>query len=417
MNRAANAQTSEELVGRRLGEILVATLGVAPERIEEALAAQRAESALRLGEILVRSRAVGEADVLRAVALQAELRTVVAHVQSEKARASSTALPEQKRSPVTRIFSLAALAAVLALGSLAASATYRAFTDSYVAPLTLSPDSDVVVQNKLNLSRLESEHQRLQARLDEDSASIEASQRSVRVLRGLQATSSTGRSTPGTAPSEARVEGRRELLEVLDRQEKYVTGLQKDLAAGLIRESDLVREQNALNHTRVALLQDQREHLSATMQLARLDLDIMKGEAELRARQAQRHASEEELARLDTLLGQLRQKPFFRAVETSQNLAFVPYSQLEGIRLGAAVYHCNFWGLFGCVQVGKISELVPGEALAQDPWGSSARGEYVLLDLTEKSAAQYRSLRVRPAPSKADPQKTEPQKDAFSSRG
>jgi hypothetical protein len=81
------------------------------------------------------------------------------------------------------------------------------------------------------------------------------------------------------------------------------------------------------------------------------------------------------------------------------------------------VYHCNFWGLFGCVQVGKISELVPGEALAQDPWGSSARGEYVLLDLTEKSAAQYRSLRVRPAPSKADPQKTEPQKDAFSSRG
>jgi hypothetical protein len=406
MNQAANLRSNGELAGRLLGEILVTTAGVAPERVEEALAAQRAGGSLRLGEILVRSRAVAEADVLRAVALQAEFRTVVAHVQSDKG--ASTVLPEPRRSPLTRLFSLAALAAVAVLGSLAVSATYRAFTDSYVAPMTISPDSDVVVQNKLNLSRLESERQRLQARVDEDAAAIEAAQRSVRLLKGLQAASAARSASPGFgdgASGEARVEGRRELLEVLDRQEKYVAGLQRDLAAGLIRESDLVREQNALNHTRVALLQDQRENLSATMQLARLDMDVVKGEAELRARQTQRHATEEELARLDKLLGQLRQRPFFRAVETSQNLAFVPYSQIDGVRPGAAIYRCELWGLFGCVQVGKISEVVPGEAVSQDPWGSSTRGEYALLDLTEKSAAQYRSLRVRPIGSKADPQK------------
>jgi general secretion pathway protein E len=62
------------LTGRLLGEILVATAGLAPEKLEEALAAQRGEHAgLRLGEILIRLKAVGEAAVLRALAAQLDL--------------------------------------------------------------------------------------------------------------------------------------------------------------------------------------------------------------------------------------------------------------------------------------------------------------------------------------------------------
>jgi general secretion pathway protein E len=62
------------LCGRPLGEILAATVHLAPERLEEALALQRGEQAgTRLGEILVRLKAVSEEDVLRALAIQLDL--------------------------------------------------------------------------------------------------------------------------------------------------------------------------------------------------------------------------------------------------------------------------------------------------------------------------------------------------------
>src|SRR6266568_3737369 len=60
--------------GRLIGEILVATAGLAPAKLEEALAAQRGpEAGSRLGEVLVRMKAVHEDDVLRALALQLDL--------------------------------------------------------------------------------------------------------------------------------------------------------------------------------------------------------------------------------------------------------------------------------------------------------------------------------------------------------
>src|SRR5512144_1475038 len=62
------------LAGLPIGEILVRTESLAREKLEEALAAQRAEQAgVRLGEILVRLKAVDADAVLRALAVQLEL--------------------------------------------------------------------------------------------------------------------------------------------------------------------------------------------------------------------------------------------------------------------------------------------------------------------------------------------------------
>jgi general secretion pathway protein E len=62
------------LSGRPLGQILVATAGLDPARLEEALVAQRGEHAgERLGEILVRMKLATHAVVLRALALQLDL--------------------------------------------------------------------------------------------------------------------------------------------------------------------------------------------------------------------------------------------------------------------------------------------------------------------------------------------------------
>jgi general secretion pathway protein E len=62
------------LCGRPIGEILAETVKLPAARIEEALALQRGEQAgARLGEILVRLKAVSEEDVLRALAVQLDL--------------------------------------------------------------------------------------------------------------------------------------------------------------------------------------------------------------------------------------------------------------------------------------------------------------------------------------------------------
>ncbi len=76
---------SSSLVGQRLGEILVRTGQLAPDKLEEALAAQRAEQqGVRLGEILVRMKAASEEAVLQALALQLEL-PFAAQVEPEEA--------------------------------------------------------------------------------------------------------------------------------------------------------------------------------------------------------------------------------------------------------------------------------------------------------------------------------------------
>src|SRR6516165_2517088 len=78
------AATAPALGGRPLGEILVLQAGLAPEKVEEALASQRGEHAgQRLGEILVRMKALSEEDVLRALATQLDL-PYLARVDAEE---------------------------------------------------------------------------------------------------------------------------------------------------------------------------------------------------------------------------------------------------------------------------------------------------------------------------------------------
>ena len=70
----APAAVELPLCGRPIGEILIAIAGVSPDKVAEALEAQRGEHAgLRLGEILVRLKAATEEQVLRALAVQLDL--------------------------------------------------------------------------------------------------------------------------------------------------------------------------------------------------------------------------------------------------------------------------------------------------------------------------------------------------------
>ncbi len=137
-------------------------------------------------------------------------------------------------------------------------------------------------------------------------------------------------------------------------------------------------------------------------QLVRIKCDTLKLEAERRAKTSERRHIEDELSKIDELLGQLNQRPIFRAIDASTNVVFIPYSQLDGIANGAKIYECVA-GLFACTAVGQLTELLPGEVIVPDPWGSPARGRYAVIQLDDQHAAQSKTLRVRPSGTRVAP--------------
>jgi hypothetical protein len=130
-------------------------------------------------------------------------------------------------------------------------------------------------------------------------------------------------------------------------------------------------------------------------QLLRVELELMGLDADLRAKLAELEAAKAQATRLDRLITQLEARPLYRAFETQQVLAFVPYTELDKVTPEAALYECHLWSAFDCTKVGRVVEVLSGEIAAQDPWGSPARGQYAVVDLSDPRAANAKVLRVR----------------------
>lgn len=83
-------------------------------------------------------------------------------------------------------------------------------------------------------------------------------------------------------------------------------------------------------------------------------------------------------------------------------LAFVPYTHVSQIKANATLYECRVFSMFACEPVGRVVELLPGEVelppaeVAQaETARSPERGQYAVMQLTDPSAAEAESLRVR----------------------
>jgi hypothetical protein len=345
-------------------------------------------------------------------------------------------LPEPKLLLGTRIFSLLALIGML-IGIAYGTATgYRLLHDSFVAPIIFSPDNDLVIQNKLNLNRLLAERQRLLTRITESAAAMEIDdqglarlldfKRSVSRTLAWSKALTTKQATVSAQELERLAQQKAVIESMTTDQQQYVDEMKRNLEAGLIRKSDLERHQSSLDQLRIAWLQNARDQLTAEVQLetasltqavldkrsdtpglvtpemaaqrdqvVRIELDLLKLQAERQAKLAQKRTDEDELVKLDELIADMKRRPIFRAIEVSQNVAFVPYNQLEGIHAGSTVYDCKLWSVFACRRVGRIAELLPGEVATQDPWGTPSRGQYAILELDDASAARSKALRVR----------------------
>lgn len=293
----------------------------------------------------------------------------------------------------TRLLSLATLVAFLSAVVFVGHEVYRALTDSFVAPVILSPDNEVVLQAKLKAGDLYAQRAKALAERDALAGEIAAGEQAIERLQAL---------VPLAADDAGEMLERERLVleEMLRQQQLFVEQAAANLAAQLITEADLARETQALAQMRVALIENGRtrveSRLSREERLTRVELELARLETEARSKRAERDLLAEKLAMLDELEAQLRERPVYQAMSRKLEVAFVPYTQIEGVTEGDLVYDC-LWGLLFCEPVGRVGELVPGEVVLTDPWGNPARGQYALLELSEREAARSKSLRVRPS--------------------
>ncbi|MBS2012060.1 MAG: hypothetical protein JST00_04185 [Deltaproteobacteria bacterium] len=350
-----------------------------------------------------------------------------------------------RSSAATRVSAFAALVGLASVVGYVGTQTYRAATDSFVAPIILTPDNDVVIQNKLKMDELGVERTRATAQLEALEDETKAMEKALVRLRNLHETASNAiewfkrvnsrQMYAGVAEQSALASQRTVLASMAEAQDAIVQRAQANVAAGLGTKAELDKEAQTLRQLRFALLENDRsraqsdaamheiglaqksiaarggaapmpELLLREDEAVRIEIEILKLEADIRTKAAEKKILKEKLGKLDEIEQQLKGRPIVRAIAQSMEVAFVPYTQIQGVKNGGTVYDCT-WGLFNCRSVGTVAELVPGEVVLPDPWGNQARGQYVVLTLQDHEAARSKSLRVRGAPGVAAQERTD----------
>lgn len=350
-----------------------------------------------------------------------------------------TGKPESMVRP--RVFALAVLAALLASAGWFGRSIYFAVADAWMVPITLSPDSDQVLQINVKLNEQIVQRDKLQSdveRIDMDLRGIDAA---IARLRTIESSGKDAlRWTVFTTEAQSRAvaertrglgEQKQLLAGMFERQKGIAENARRNAEAGLLARQELDREAQVLDQLKLAISQNARDIQESRQQAAqylatqavlrdatngtssraavgilpeiaageqravRLDLELIRLEAERRTLVAQRAISIDALGRMEDMFRQLKSRPLYRAIEAKTDVAFVPYTQLPHAKAGASVVACT-WALFQCRIVGRIAEVLPGEVIAQDPWSNMERGQYAILDLNDHEAAKEKVLRARP---------------------
>ena len=311
------------------------------------------------------------------------------------------------------------------------------FTDAWIAPISLSPDSDAVLSLNLELTRQRAEIGRVEAEVSRFEAEIAAIGDGLARLESLR---DRGRAmyeygieihgAEAATISEQMSQLREEhaiLERLIERQRIETERARTNLAAGLIERRDADREEQALDSLLLQATANERALAEAAARRreaseavgefrtelgpaaapalmpeivareeadVRIEVEILRLQAERRGLVALLEVGRRSLTELQEVMALIEGRPAFRATTEAMNVAFVPYEQLDGVRAGARIIDCEM-GIFACHDVGTVRDVLDGEVVTQDPWGELARGRYAVLDLTDERAVEERILRVR----------------------
>lgn len=345
----------------------------------------------------------------------------------------------------SRAAALAVLGTVLALLVFVARSLYFIVTDSWVAPVHLSPQNDAVLQLQVKLTREQAEMERVAVeieRIDGDLAAVDAAIAQLSALRAGSSAPLTWQADLHAAEQATLkqvIASLRKEIQVLERaharQADLTAAARRDLQAGLVVQRDVQQQEQALDGLAVALAEKRRmidqarheERVVATRTTAyrdgvhdpaapapgaqppasvmpevaasqerssRTELELLRLQAERRNLVGLRRVAEQSVARQEELLHELQSRPLYRALTAAIDVAFVPYDQLDDVKPGSRVMACT-WSLILCEDVGVVTEVLAGEVATLDPWGEMARGQYAILDLADPSAIREKVLRIR----------------------
>jgi hypothetical protein len=343
----------------------------------------------------------------------------------------------------SRLLALVCLLGIAVGIAFAVRVTHRALSDAWVAPLQLSPDNERVVDLRIQQTKEKADRARLSAEvsaIDDELQAVDVSLKRMQTLsidyRGALAwsTEAQGRELRDLSEQSAELESKKQMLmDLLSAQEAALRRSDADRSAGLITSSEFDRQAIAVQQLRVELQDcgielarvdaarsdatargqaltsassirsDPNHHARSQLSpdvikfyddQVRVELEVARLEAEKRSALAHRSAAQGALDDMGQLLRELESRPLYRAMLQSTDLAFVPYEHLRRFAVGDDVVAC-VWSVFACRTVGTVSEVVPGEVVTQDPWGELARGQYVVLEMRDRSALFERVLRVR----------------------
>jgi len=219
--------------------------------------------------------------------------------------------------------------------------------------------------------------------------------------------------TMGNADVKVIATQKDELQNMIARQEQLVEDAKLNMNGGLIARPDYDREVQALDSLKLAQFENDRTRMASDLQLKQasmgqqallagkgtkmpmpdqvmvlnslitVEVQLLQTEELQRTKIAEKEKDQEELKKIESLESDLRSRPIFKAIDSNVDLSFAPYSALKNIVVGAKVMNC-VWGVFNCKEVGKVKEIISGEAVLPAIFGTGqTRGQFIAVELND----------------------------------
>lgn len=189
------------------------------------------------------------------------------------------------------------------------------------------------------------------------------------------------------------------------------TGIQKDLASGLITKGDAATQLAALNQAKGAYTDSKIAEVLLTDSVLQKtttgtdSLDVLDKQAELRSEAAQLDVEinvaekqlkeeSEQIPRLQDAIETAKLSPYYLISSGDERLffAFVPYDNRASAVVGAPVYDC-YLNIILCSQVGTIKQKFTEEEDATHPiYKTIVRGFLIQLNLDRAKPAKSKTL-------------------------
>jgi hypothetical protein len=195
--------------------------------------------------------------------------------------------------------------------------------------------------------------------------------------------------------------------------------ISKEYKAGLVNRGDLLNgayQQGQIANSNLSLAERQAEFENRAASLEKesaalegvlskkanagvLSYDVLKikrdydtSRLETAKATEERKALQDSLERHDAILKSIGQSPQLRAADRRADVAFVPYSNFAGLKVGTPVYACAI-EMVVCHEAGVVQAILPGEVTSKHPnREKQLRGQMVELALDDTDAAEENVL-------------------------